>query len=41
MIEMSNYCNCCSDNIQWLEVHHFIDFETIMNRKPKELAAEI
>jgi hypothetical protein len=38
---MSEYCNCCTSNIEWFEVHHFIDLEEIMDSDPKELASEI
>ena len=38
---MSNYCNCCSSNIDWLEAHHFIDLEEIMDSDPKEIADEL
>jgi hypothetical protein len=38
---MSDYCNCCSSNIEWLEEHYYIDFEETMDSDPKELAKEI
>ena len=38
---MSDYCVCCSSNIEWLEVHHYIFLEDIINRDSKELAEEV
>ena len=38
---MSDYCKCCSSNIAWIEVHHSICFEVIMDSDPKEIAYEI
>jgi hypothetical protein len=38
---MSDYCNCCSNNVEWLETHHFYSLEDIMDSDPKEIAEEI